>query len=329
MDAPSFCRWNTGKGAVKLTKPSIKIFVTYKEKHRVLKSKIIEPIQVGRAIASEIFPEMIGDDTDDNISQKNNLFSELSSVYWVWKNYEKVGNPDYIGFMQYRRHFLFDVSHVKLKIRWIGSFYKFKYFTKSIFNSFSDKNIEKVVPNYDYLIPAWHDVRDVNVRTVKEEYLTYIYQSNEDIFDEFIKVCKKMAPEYAEEIKEIEFGHKVLACNLFIFRKELFFRYCEFAFPILFKLYEEINQKHNSINSQRYLGYMAEKLLSMFVMRLEKENKYKEKFLYCSYIALPDEIRYKKVLRNLFSLCEKDNKKHITIFGIKFKIDQKRNNKEK
>ena len=36
---------------------SVKILVTYKNKHKVLKSDIITPIQTGRAIADEIFEE--------------------------------------------------------------------------------------------------------------------------------------------------------------------------------------------------------------------------------------------------------------------------------
>ena len=98
-----------------MKKSNIKIFVTYKEKHRLLKSDIITPIQAGRTLAKEILPDMIGDDLGDNISNQNDIYSEMSSIYWVWKNYEKVGNPDYVGFMQYRRQFLFDTNHLTSK----------------------------------------------------------------------------------------------------------------------------------------------------------------------------------------------------------------------
>ena len=300
--------------------PKIKIFVTYKDKHRILKSDILTPIQAGRVTADEVIPDIIGDDTGDNISKQNDIFSEMSSVYWVWKNYDKIGNPDYVGFMQYRRQFLFDVKNIKLKNKWIGSFYKFKYLSKNILNSFSDKNIRKVVPNYDYLIPDWHDVRDVSVKTVKEEYLTYTDGASEEIFDDFINICKQKAPEYLEEIENIESGKKVLVCNMFILKKELFFKYCEFAFPILFELVGKTVQRGVNINSQRFAGYMAEKLLSMFVMKLEKESKYKGKHLYCTYVALPDEIKWKKFLRYVFSIKkDENNKKNVTILGLKFK----------
>lgn len=49
-----------------------------------------------------------GDDTGDNISIRNPEWNEMTVIYWVFRNYEKLGNPDYIGFEQYRRHFIFD-----------------------------------------------------------------------------------------------------------------------------------------------------------------------------------------------------------------------------
>ncbi len=306
--------------------PKIKIFVTYKEKHRILKSDILTPIQAGRAIANEVIPDTIGDDTGENISNQNDIYSELSSIYWVWKNYEKVDNPDYVGFMQYRRQFLFDVKNIELKHRWIGSFYKFKYLRRNLLNSFSDKNIRKVVTNYDYLIPDWHDVRDVNVKTVKAEYLTYTDGANEEIFDCFIDICKRKIPEYIEEIQNIENGNKVLACNMFIFKKELFFKYCEFAFSILFELVDKTNQRGLNISSQRFAGYMAEKLLSMFVMKLEKENEYKGKTLYCTYIVLPDEIKWKKFLRYVFSVRNINDCPTLTVLGIKIKLKKENKN---
>ena len=49
----------------------IKIFVTYKDKHKIIETDIIKPIQTGRAIADEAFEGMIGDDTGENISAEN------------------------------------------------------------------------------------------------------------------------------------------------------------------------------------------------------------------------------------------------------------------
>lgn len=49
----------------------IKIFISYKNKKNILSNNILTPIQTGRSIADEVFEEMIGDDTGDNISKDN------------------------------------------------------------------------------------------------------------------------------------------------------------------------------------------------------------------------------------------------------------------
>ncbi|MBO7299442.1 MAG: DUF4422 domain-containing protein [Kiritimatiellae bacterium] len=87
---------------------NIRIFVTYHDDHYRIKSNILEPIQTGCINAPKLFDGMLRDDIGDNISDKNDKYCELSAQYWVWKNYDKVGVPDYIGFMHYRRHFISD-----------------------------------------------------------------------------------------------------------------------------------------------------------------------------------------------------------------------------
>ena len=88
--------------------PLVKILVSYHDKHHLFKSDILTPIQTGCALAAERFEEMIQDDDGKNISAENPRYAELSAQYWAWKNYQKLGNPDYIGFMHYRRHFIFN-----------------------------------------------------------------------------------------------------------------------------------------------------------------------------------------------------------------------------
>lgn len=65
--------------------------------------EIYVPIQCGRAI-NEKLVGVIADDSGDNISHLNASFNEMTAVYWISRNYEKVGNPEYIGFDHYRRY---------------------------------------------------------------------------------------------------------------------------------------------------------------------------------------------------------------------------------
>ena len=63
-----------------MTNKKIKILVTYKDRHKIIASDIFTPIQTGRAIADEVFGEMIGDDTGEHISNKNPYFCEMSAI---------------------------------------------------------------------------------------------------------------------------------------------------------------------------------------------------------------------------------------------------------
>lgn len=44
-----------------------------------------QPVQVGRAISQTELPFAVGDDTGDNISDRNRHYCELTAHYWAWK----------------------------------------------------------------------------------------------------------------------------------------------------------------------------------------------------------------------------------------------------
>ena len=184
---------------------NIKIFITYKDRHTVIESSILTPIQTGRAVASEVFKDMIGDDTGENISSRNDKYSELSAMYWVWKNYNKIGNPEYVGFMHYRRQFVFNETLGLPYPQWIASY----YYIPSVREAtpfFSDDAIEGIVPQFDYLAPKYSVTPFFDIR---QEYIEAIPGSKGEIFDTFIQVCRKIHPEWEEEISKVEKGNVV------------------------------------------------------------------------------------------------------------------------
>ena len=99
---------------------SVKIAVCYHKPSLLpdTKNKVFFPIHLGRAIIGNskdgefnkddidwLYQNMIGDDTGNNISNKNRQYCELTAIYWAWKNYDKIGNPKYFGICHYRRIF--------------------------------------------------------------------------------------------------------------------------------------------------------------------------------------------------------------------------------
>ena len=70
---------------------------------------IYVPVHVGRRAWLTAHPgeesellAYVGDDSGDNISDQNCYYSELTGMYWVWKN----SDADYIGICHYRRYLL-------------------------------------------------------------------------------------------------------------------------------------------------------------------------------------------------------------------------------
>ncbi|HEE9013943.1 TPA: DUF4422 domain-containing protein, partial [Campylobacter jejuni] len=273
--------------------PSIKILVGYHKPAELLKDDILTPIHLGRALAmqaskdGEISKEdfewmcgnMIGDDTGDNISHLNRYFCELTGIYWAWKNYDKLGNPDYIGFMHYRRHFIFNediISNLKINgDSWSYLAYDFNKYFKSIKpNLYID-----LIVNYDAIVPKLFDCNNMTdypqgFNSIKEflcawngnqlsAYNLYMY-----IFNYGIKY-----KEYSEIADDLNKNTLYYPCNMFIMKKEIFFKYCEFLFEIMFILKDiliyDISKKNNW--DCRELAWVSEYITTIFFHTINKK----------------------------------------------------------
>ncbi|MEI0700195.1 DUF4422 domain-containing protein, partial [Brachyspira intermedia] len=152
--------------------PKVKILISYHKPSVLLQDDVLTPIHVGRALATEsskdgnmseedyqwMLDNMIGDDTGDNISHLNREFCELTAMYWAWKNYDKLGNPEYIGFMHYRRLFDFIGNSKYLNINKDLNIPELKYMEKEdYFNYYNKKNLIQLIEDNKYIISEPHN----------------------------------------------------------------------------------------------------------------------------------------------------------------------------
>jgi hypothetical protein len=268
---------------------NIKIFISYHDEHYKIKSKILKPIQTGCSNAVKLFSGMLRDDIGENISEKNNKYCELSAQYWVWKNYDKIQNPDYVGFMHYRRHFMFDNWTGNPDWCWLpkGNVYFVPNITPQYLTHISDEKIQKCLDDCDCIVLKPYDVKFLESENIRHQY-SRLPEQDSKIFDEFIKVAKELHPDYMSEIEMIEHGSIQYLCNMFIMTKDLFFEYNKFCFSILEELDKRIDSSRMSESASRFLGYIGEFCLSIFVFHLKKTSKTKIKELNGAYI-LSDE----------------------------------------
>ena len=321
--------------------PTVKILISYHKPAVLLKDEVLMPIHVGRALATEsskdgsmseedykwMLENMIGDDTGDNISDKNREYCELTGIYWAWKNYDKLGNLYYIGFMHYRRLLVFnEYEYDKYEQTKINKAYR------DIFASFDDSNlldkyglnsetINKYIQKYDLILPMKSELKLVNVNNAREDYGTIIPGTDVKDYDEMVKCICENYPEYKDYILEQRETTRRYFYNIFIMRKDIFFDYCNFLFSVLEKLDKLIDTSNYSINGKRTLAYLGEALFDCYMRKLTDERiiKYKE----LGVLKIVEDIE-DKLKENIF-LGIKRNKKYfiIYLFGLRLTIKKK------
>ncbi|MBD5401705.1 DUF4422 domain-containing protein [bacterium] len=287
---------------------NIKILITTHKPFKIPKEEHFVPIHAGREIAFEtakdgsidqkdfdwLMQNTIGDNSGDNISTKNRLYSECTALYWAWKNYDKIGNPEYIGLMHYRRHFIFNEEYFqnkeKNKLEKALSYISEEFISENYLNNIglNSENINKICNNYDLVVTEDSDLSIINnARNIKEDYAMTIAGTKVEDFELMVKILNQQHPEFTSLINQKIIGHQKSLYQMFIMKKELFFEYCEFLFNILFELEKQTDFTNYSINGKRSLGYLAEELLAVFVWMKEIDPNIKIKKLGCTLIEYP------------------------------------------
>ncbi|SEJ03428.1 protein of unknown function [Lachnospiraceae bacterium A10] len=254
----------------------LKLLICYHKPFTLFKDDVLTPIHVGRETsfkrdsksdsAQWLKRNCIGDDTGDNISSKNSSYNEMTSLYWAWKNYDKLGDPEYIGMMHYRRHFVFREGE-KGEVRF-DDLDVDNYFDQI---GYSKEKAEEFVDGLDYV---------VHMGTVDNVYKHYIDSHKKEDLDEAISIVKELHPEYSEVCDDYFAGNDSNFCNMFILKKELFFEYCEFVFSVL----EEFERRVDLTDKRLFI---SERVTGIFFAKLLKDKSLKYKVVPISYIDAP------------------------------------------
>ena len=248
-----------------MNKNKLKILVGYHKPAYLLKNDVFVPIHLGRSLATKnsnntqdlqwMLDNMIGDDTGNNISDLNKNFNEMTAIYWAWKNYDKIGNPEYIGFSHYRRHFLFN-AHFD---NWIKDI---DVIDNDYMNKYGVLNVPEF-SKYDFIV---NKVCKDNVSV----YQQYKYYHEIEDLDYVINQIEKKYPEIFPVAKKYINGKNTYFCNMFIMKKEIFFKYCEFMFDILFDFFKtNYYEGRNNIQSRMFV---SERLTGIYINYLKQKK---------------------------------------------------------
>ncbi len=222
----------------------VKILVPTHKRYDIPKMSGYYPIQVGARLHEEDFG-FLRDDCGNNISEKNPSFSELTALYWAWKN-DFFKNADYGGLVHYRRYFK------KTSFRRSGVL--------------SEKEILGTLAHFDILVPK---KRNYWIETVEQHYRHAHYAKD---FIIMRHTLYEMYPAYKEAFATVMKGTKLHLYNMFIMPTPLLFKYMEWIFPLLFEIEKRLDIENYDPYQRRVFGFMAERLFNVWVLHHQRNE---------------------------------------------------------
>ena len=262
-----------------MKKISIKILVGYHKPAVLLKNDILTPIHLGRSLATKTSKDgsmnqedyqwmcdnMIGDDTGDNISHLNRELCEFTGLYWAWKNYDKLGNPDYIGFMHYRRFLNFNNTEHNEEYPYLEKNFEEK-------TGLTQSALTKYIDGADII----HGRTIKHLKTVREQFSNLKHPPfclNEQIFENTITNVAHLYPQMQQAVNNYLESREHYWFNCFIMKKNIFFKYMEFMTKILITTLKNTDLENESINGRRVLAYISERLTGIFITHQQALGK--------------------------------------------------------
>lgn len=170
----------------------------------------------------------LGDNTGEHISSKNIYYSELTGVYWVWKNFHDTDN---VGICHYRRFLVNDAGKL-----------------------FTEAQIESLLSRYDL----------ITTKTLTMRYPYYDgFLCNHNLADleAALEVVKELYPEYYDTFQTMVHKRDTWFGNIMICKKVLFDEYCSWLFPIFFEMEKRIDVENYDDYHKRVYGFISEFLL--------------------------------------------------------------------
>lgn len=218
---------------------------------------LYKPLFVGAAGKDNTYG-YLRDDTGINISDKNCYYSELTGLYWIYKN---VTDLDIVGTCHYRRY-LVDEND----------------------NLLNEEQIMGYLNDYDC----------ITSKCLTLNY-TYYYGFSENhkpyYLDETRKVIKRIFPDYLDDYDRLVNDKHTYFGNIMICEKSLFDNYAKWLFDILFELEDNIVIEEENSYHRRIFGFISEFLWYLWVVH----NNIKAKELKVGIVGEKIEI---KAVRN-------------------------------
>lgn len=180
--------------------------------------------------------------TGENIAYLNKKINECTALYWIWKNTE----TEYAGFNHYRRYF-------------------FNNEIESMDNYLDLEHINEIFEKYDIILPKTYPLDKM---TILEQLQNSM---NPELCEKgYLLMRKKIErnqPDYLNAFDSVMNGRVIFNCNIFVTKREILNRYCEWLFSFLIEAAEEIDVEGYDSYSRRVIGFFAERMWTVWLRK--------------------------------------------------------------
>ena len=222
----------------------IKVIVAMHKPYQASEDPLYYPLHVGATEKESI--GYIGDDSGDNISEKNPYYCELTGLYWAMHNLDF----DYIGLCHYRRYFSLKHS-VKNKLDSVLTL----------------QEASQLLEHSDIILPK---KRHYYIESIYEHYKNTMYVEPLDITGDIIR---EKYPEYYPAFQDLHKRTSAHLFNMFIMKKEIAANYCDWLFSILDELENRTDYTQYDAFHARYFGRISERLMDVYIQTNHLEYK--------------------------------------------------------
>lgn len=214
------------------------IYVVMHKDYKIPDNSLYQAIVVGPH-KEKVNISAVRDDSKDNIAEKNNQYSELTALYWIWKN----DVSDVTGIVHYRRYLS---SRTRLGYDGI----------------LNDEEIEKFLGKYQMIVakPRFY------IEGVDKHYINCHktqHQRCKAQLSILESVIKETQPDYLEAYRKVMKSKSAHMFNMFITSRKILADYCGWLFPILYETEKRIDEA--DVSYERLMGSLSEFLLDVWI----------------------------------------------------------------
>lgn len=211
----------------------IRIIVASHVPYWVPSDPLYLPMQVGSA-EKESIPGFQRDDEGDSISHLNTHYSELTALYWGWKNLMPAMTPKgSLGFVHYRRYLAGSGERGIL----------------------TQGEAAELLSQAPVVLPR---ARNYVIDTVEGHH-------NHTAGTNHIKILREVvgqrSPEFSAALNAHLSQTRTHICNMYIMRCDILDAWCSWLFPLLAEVDAAINYEELTAYQARAVGFLAEYLL--------------------------------------------------------------------